>query len=87
MSRVAAQPSLFDPPAAPPTTPAPDPEFARKNLNRLLRLAQAAEVMPWPAHKAAMWETLFPQLANALPAEESRIFCEAFAAEFVRLRR
>lgn len=83
----ATQPSLFDTPDAPPQPAAPDPEFARKNLNRLLRLAQAAEIMPWPAPKAAMWARLFPQLAEALPVDEARSYCEAFTTELARLRR
>ena len=54
-------------------------------LNRLLREARAAERMPWSPPDTQQWRTLFPQLAQALPAEEARELCAAFEAELARL--
>lgn len=62
-----------------------DPAFARKHLNRLLREARTAERMPWSPPDTQQWRTLFPQLAQTLPAEEARELCEAFEAEMARL--
>ena len=66
--------------------PPPDPDFARKNLHRLLRQVQRAERLPWHPAQARVWEDLFPQLAQALPPEEGQDLCAAFAAELARLR-
>lgn len=62
-----------------------DPAFARKHLNRLLREAKAAERMPWSPPDTRQWRTLFPQLAQVLPAEEAQELCAAFEAELSRL--
>ena len=87
MSRAAAsQLNLFEAPRQAAEPPPPDPDFARKHLTRLLRLVRRAERMPWSASETLTWETLFPQLAEALPSEERREMCEAFTAELVRLR-
>lgn len=82
-----AQPGLFDPPPAEPAAPPPpDPAFARKHLNNLIWQVERAERLPWSPARTASWETLFPQLAEALPAAEARELCETFAAELARLR-
>jgi len=79
--------SLFDAPkpaAADP--PPPDPDFARKHLGRLLRTIEVAEALPWSAPQTRTWETLFPQIAQALPENERKEMCDAFAAHLARLR-
>ena len=87
MPRAAAnQPGLFDAPVRAAEPPPPDPDFARKHLNWLLRTAERAERMPWSPSKTQMWETLFPQLAASLPPQEAGEMCEAFATELARLR-
>ena len=88
MSRAnASQPGLFDPPPAEPAAPRlPDPDFARKHLNNLIWQVARAERLPWSPSKTAMWEGLFPQLAEALPPDEARELCDTFAAELARLR-
>ena len=87
MSRAnASQLNLFEAPGPAIEPPPPDPDFARKHLTRLLRLAQRAERMPWSPSETRTWETLFPQLAQSLPEEERREMCEGFAAELARLR-
>jgi hypothetical protein len=45
----------------------PDPAYIRKSLNRLLRIARDAEIMPWSKGETESWEKLFPQLAASLP--------------------
>lgn len=87
MSRAtASQLNLFEAPAPVVEPAAPDPDFARKHLGRLLRLARRAERMPWSPSETRSWEQLFPQLAVALPPEERQDLCAAFAAELARLR-
>ena len=87
MSRAAAsQLNLFEAPRQTAEPPPPDPDFARKHLARLLRLVRRAERMPWSATETLTWETLFPQLAEALPHEEGTEMCQAFATELARLR-
>ena len=82
----ASQMHLFEVFAPEIEAPAPDPEFARKHLTRLLRLAQRAERMPWSPSETATWETLFPELSQSLPEDEGQVMCAAFAAELARLR-
>jgi hypothetical protein len=87
MSRAdASQLNLFEAPPTAAEPPPPDPDFARKHLGRLLRLARRAERLPWSPSETRTWEKLFPQLAQSLPEEERREMCEAFAAELARLR-
>lgn len=86
MSRSAAQPGLFDAPAPPPAAPpAPDPVFARKQLIAVLRTLYAAEIMPWPDFETRKWERLFPQLAEALPADEAASLTGEFHSQIKRL--
>jgi len=85
MSRPARQPSLFDAPAPRPVAPPPDPAFARKQLIAVLRTLHAAEVMPWPDYETRKWERLFPQLAEALPADESQTLLTEFQRHISRL--
>lgn len=62
-----------------------NPDFVRKHLLRLLRLARAAERMPWSPSETDKWRSLFPQLAETLPIDEGRELRDAFEAELVRL--
>jgi hypothetical protein len=71
--------------AAPPPRP-PNIPYIRKNLNRILATARAAQIMPWNPTNQRHWESFFPELAAMLPPEEGAAMCEAFAAELVRLR-
>src|SRR5205823_5733135 len=40
-----------------------DPVYVRKSLNRLLRVAREAQIMPWSEGEMESWEKLFPELA------------------------
>ncbi|MBA3811333.1 MAG: hypothetical protein H0X27_06765 [Caulobacteraceae bacterium] len=62
---------------------APDPETIRRRLNALLARARQSRVMRWPEPKARMWQTVFPQMANWLPAGQ---LCFDFAREIERLK-
>jgi hypothetical protein len=64
----------------------PDPAYIRKSLNRLLRIAREAEIMPWSEGETKSWEKLFPELAASLPAEEAKVLTSDFKSELTRLR-
>lgn len=63
----------------------PDPEEVRAELLDILARARAAPGEPWPAKEASYWGTVFPQMANWLPAEEAQRLRREFAAELARL--
>jgi hypothetical protein len=63
----------------------PDPEDVRAELIEVLARARAAPEAPWPAKEASYWGTVFPQMANWLPAEEAQQLRIEFAAELARL--
>lgn len=77
---------LFRPERDEPTRRQPDLAYIRKSLNRLLRLAREAQIMPWSEAEAESWEKLFPELAASLPAEEGKILTTEFRGELARLR-
>jgi hypothetical protein len=77
---------LFPRPRAEPAQHPPDLAYIRKSLNRLLRLAREAQIMPWSEGEADSWEKLFPELAASLPAEESETLTSEFQTELMRLR-
>ena len=77
---------LFRPKHADPTPRPPDLAYIRKSLNRLLRLAREAQILPWSDSETASWEKLFPELAASLPAEEAEELTSEFRAELTRLR-
>jgi hypothetical protein len=77
---------LFRADPAEPVQRAPDLAYIRKSLNRLLRLAREAQIMPWSEAETASLENLFPQLAASLPAEESETLASEFRSELARLR-
>jgi hypothetical protein len=64
----------------------PDLGYIRKSLNRLLRLARDAQIMPWSEAETESWEKLFPELASSLPVEEAEPLTSAFRSELARLR-
>jgi len=66
---------------------APDRDYIRKNLLRLLRTAQRAEVMPWSDGEAKSWEDRFPELTALLGPEEGDAMLAAFRTELDRLRK
>ncbi|MBA3446315.1 MAG: hypothetical protein H0T56_01660 [Pseudaminobacter sp.] len=80
-----SQLSLFDSQKPLAEKRPPNPDFIRKHLNRLLRLARNAEILPWSEAEAKDWERRFPELALLLPAEEGEALRAAFAAEMHRL--
>jgi hypothetical protein len=77
---------LFSRPRAEPASRPPDLAYIRKSLNRLLRLAREAQIMPWSEGETESWEKLFPELAASLPAEEATDLVAEFRTELQRLR-
>lgn len=77
---------LFRPQGSKPPHRAADTAFIRKSLNRLLRIAREAQIMPWSEGEAQSWETLFPELAASLPADEAEALTSEFRDELARLR-
>jgi hypothetical protein len=77
---------LFRSDRAEPAQRPPDPAYIRKSLNRLLRMARDAEIMPWSKGETELWEKLFPELAASLPAEEATVLMSDFKSELTRLR-
>jgi hypothetical protein len=77
---------LFRPKQAEPERRPPDLAYIRKSLNRLLRLAREAEIMPWSEGETESWERLFPELAASLPAQEAEELTSEFRTELARLR-
>jgi hypothetical protein len=63
----------------------PDPEVVRAELNRILAEARAAQAMPWDVKQAALYRLIFPQMSNALPADEGAQLRFEFETELVRL--
>ena len=64
----------------------PDLAYIRKSLNRLLRLAREAQIMPWSEAETESWEKLFPELAASLPTDEADGLTSEFRSELSRLR-
>jgi hypothetical protein len=77
---------LFPRDRAKPAQRQPDLAYIRKSLNRLLRIAREAQIMPWSEAETESWEKLFPQLAASLPAEEADALSSEFNSELTRLR-
>jgi hypothetical protein len=69
----------------PEEIPDPDPESVRAELLGILAKARAAPQVPWSAKEASYYRTVFPQMANWLPAEEAQQLRLQFAAELARL--
>ena len=79
-----AQLDMFGPPPAPSYDP--DPDEVRAELMGILARARAAPQEPWPAKEISYWRTVFPQMANWLPADQAAQLRLAFAAELERLQ-
>ena len=79
-----AQLDMFGPPPA--QNYDPDPAEVRAELMAILARARAAPQEPWPAKEVSYWRTVFPQMANWLPAEEAHALRLQFAAELERLQ-
>lgn len=82
-----SQLSLFDAEKQPAEPRPPNLDFIRKNLKRILRIAERAEVMPWSEGEAESWERRFPEVAALLGPEEGPALEAAFKAELERLRK
>jgi hypothetical protein len=63
-----------------------DPAYVRKSLQRLLRIAREAQIMPWSDPETESWEKLFPELAASLPPAEADVLTSDFKSELLRLR-
>lgn len=63
----------------------PDPDKVREELRGILAEARAANVLPWPPARAALYRTIFPQMTNWLPEEEAQQLRFEFEAELERL--
>ena len=78
----AGQDDLF--PAEPVVYKA-DPDKVRRNLERILAEARAADTMPWDRSKQALYATIVPQMTLWLPNDEAAQFRLDFEAEMERL--
>lgn len=87
MVRRMSQLPLFPRASAEPSQRSPDLAYIRKSLDRLLRLARDAQIMPWSDGETKSWEKLFPELAALLPAEEADTLVCEFKSELTRLRK
>jgi hypothetical protein len=65
----------------------PDPETIRRRLRLVIEKARSAQKMPWSEHDVRMWQTVFPNMAKWLPAEEADQLRFEFAQELERLNR
>ncbi len=65
----------------------PEPDNIRARLTRILEEARAADVLPWEPSKARMYENIFPQMTNWLPADEADRWRAEFTTEMARLNR
>ena len=63
----------------------PDPDKVRARLHLILNEARAARTLPWEPTRLSLYRTIFPPMANWLPAEEADELRAAFAAELARL--
>jgi hypothetical protein len=58
----------------------------RRRLHRILAEARAARALPWEPSTVSLYQTIFPQMAQYLPEEESAQLRFEFAAELERLK-
>lgn len=86
MFALMSQLPLFRREGAAPVQREPDLVHIRKSLDRLLRIAREAEILPWSEAETASWEKLFPELAASLPADEAEALTSEFQGELDRLR-
>jgi len=74
---------MFGPPPA--QNYDPDPESIRAELHEILAKARAAPARPWDPREASLYRTIFPQMANWLPAGEAAQLRLEFEMELARL--
>lgn len=84
-----AQASLFgsgdDRMHAPQQSSSPSPEYVRSRLTMILQKAKTAKDLPWSERETKMWQTVFPNMAKWLPAEEAQQLRLEFNKELQRL--
>lgn len=78
------QTELFD--DTPTPVYRPDPDEVRAQLLRILAEAKAAKTLPWEPRKAALYQTIFPQMTRCLPDDEGAQLRFEFEAQLVRLQ-
>ncbi len=76
------QADLFGGEAAPVYRPNLDKVRAR--LQKILAEARAAQAMPWERTQLSLYRTIFPQMANYLPADEGAQLRFSFEEEMKR---
>lgn len=64
----------------------PDPDEVRAQLQRILAEAKAAATLPWEPRKAALYQTIFPQMTRCLPDDEGAQLRFEFETQLVRLK-
>jgi len=79
-----AQPDLFSGDAAPLYRP--DLDKVRARLQKLLAEARAAKAMPWEPTQLSLYQTIFPQMTDYLPADEGAQLRFSFEEELKRLK-
>ena len=63
----------------------PDPDEIRAELHKILAEMRAAQSMPWTEDRASLYRVIFPQMTNALPADEGAQLRFEFMEELKRL--
>ena len=58
----------------------------RAELRATLDQLRTADVMPWPTRMMLRIETMFPEIAAKLPADEAEAFVTQFTHQIMRLR-
>jgi hypothetical protein len=79
------QTDLFGDDYAPPVY-RPNPDRVRARLHRILAEARGAQSLPWEPTTVTLYLTIFPQMAQVLPAEEGAQLRFDFEAEMERLK-
>lgn len=77
-----SQPDLFGAPAGPVYRPNLDKVRAR--LEKILAEARAAKTLPWEPAQLSLYQTIFPQMTDFLPADEGAQFRFYFEEELKR---
>ena len=72
--------------AAPLPTSVDHPARARAKMLAVLDVARAARTLPWSERDTRMWQTVFPQMANWLSADEGAQLVLEFEQQIERLK-
>jgi len=80
-----SQSDLFDEDAPTPVYRA-DPDEVRAELHRILAEARAARKLPWEPKRISLYRTIFPQMTNWLPDDESAQLRFEFKSDIARLK-